>query len=124
MEEEGSRDSDGDEAEDELVDPDDSRAARLSCHSGVGTTERPRSNILSAALRRIKQALPSAEETFSRDTLDCLREREVSLVGETSLLRRTDAKKSSLVAPVRLLRPEGPYQRYRVSCLILLLHKS
>lgn len=124
VEEEGNRYSDGDEADDELADPDDNRAARLSCHSGVGTTERPRSDIPSAATPSVQGSLPSAEETFSRDTLDCLRERDVSRVGETSLLRRTDAKKSSFVAPVRLLRPEGPYRRYRVSWLVVFLHKS
>lgn len=41
---------------------------------------------------------PCVDETISRDTLDCRREREVSRPFDP-LLRRMEAKKSSLVAP-------------------------
>lgn len=42
--------------------------------------------------------LPCVDETISRDTLDCRLERELSRVFDP-LLRRIEAKKSSLVAP-------------------------
>lgn len=53
---------------------------------------------------------PCAEDTISRETLDCRRERDGSRPVFDLLLFRIDAKKSSFVAPAgRLFLPDGPY---------------
>lgn len=45
------------------------------------------------------RTLPLLDETISRDTLDCLRDRAGSLEDEDSLLLSIEANKSSFVAP-------------------------
>lgn len=70
------------------------RAVKRSCQSVVGNVD--------------NELAPDDFDTISLDMRDCRLSREASRA-EPSLLRKTQAKKSSLVAPVACVRrPEGP----------------